>query len=294
MQILIAGCGYVGIALGAELVRRRHRVWGMRRDSSAAPQLRSAGIEPLIADLADAKSLPSDSRRYDWVVHCASASRGGPEQYRRVYLQGTRNLLNWLASAPPEKLIYTSSTSVYGQMDGSSVTERSSTEPAAETARILLEAERLLFEASRAAAVPAVILRLAGIYGPGRGYWLRQFLSDEARIEGRGMRLVNMIHVEDVVDAILLGLQRGRPGEIYNVVDDEPVTQRVLLEWLSARLSRPLPPSNPDTSAPRKRGDTNKAVANQKLKAELGWRPKYPTFRQGYATELARLGWPQT
>jgi nucleoside-diphosphate-sugar epimerase len=135
-----------------------------------------------------------------------------------------------------------------------------------------------------------MILRLAGIYGPGRGYWFRQYLKNEARIEGDGGRILNMIHRDDVVGAIIAALKSGRPGEVYNVVDNEPVTQRAFFHWLSGALAGELPPSvAEDPGAVRKRGVTNKRVSNERLKMELGYQFKYPTFREGYSAEIMRL-----
>ena len=290
MRVLIVGCGYVGLPLGAELVKHGHEVFGLRRSPGAEAELRSAGIKPLAGDITKADSLIPLPASYDWVVNCVSASGGGAEEYREVYLQGTRNLIEWLGAAPPKKFVYTSSTSVYGQNDGSLVKESSPTEPAVETGKILVETERVLLEAVRARRFPAVILRLAGIYGPDRGYWFKQYLKNEARIEGNGERLLNMIHRDDVAGAIIAALTSGRPGEVYNVVDDEPVSQLHFFQWLSGPLGKELPPSVPeDPVAVRKRGVTNKKISNRRLKMELGYQFKYPTFRQGYTAELIRL-----
>jgi nucleoside-diphosphate-sugar epimerase len=224
------------------------------------------------------------------VVNCVSASGGGADEYREVYLQGTRNLIEWLGASPPKKFVYTSSTSVYGQNDGSLVKENSSTEPAVETGKILVETERVLLDAARERKFPAVILRLAGIYGPDRGHWLKLYMRNEARIEGNGARILNMIHRDDVAGVIIAALKSGRPGEVYNAVDDEPVSQLGFFQWLSGPLGKELPPSAPeDAEAVRKRGVTNKKVSNRRLKMELGYQFKYPTFRQGYTAELIRL-----
>ena len=135
-----------------------------------------------------------------------------------------------------------------------------------------------------------MILRLAGIYGPDRGYWFKHYLKGEARIEGTGERILNMIHRDDAVGAIIAALKSGRPGEIYNVADDEPVTQRSFFKWLADSLGRDLPPSVPEEpETVRKRGVTNKKVSNRRLKMELGYQFKYPNFRQGYSAELLRL-----
>lgn len=287
MKVLIAGCGYVGLALGAELVRRGHQVTGLRRTHPAKGGLEAVGIRPLLADLTNPESLPDLRGGYDWVVHCVSASGGGRAEYERVYVDGTRHLLAWLASNPPRKLVYTSSTSVYGQTDGSLVDETSLASPKSSTGRILLRAEQLLLDAAHNGAFPAIILRVAGIYGPARAYWLEQLRLGTARIAGTGQRLMNMIHREDVVGAISAGLEHGLPGEIYNAVDHEPVRQRVFLEWLAARLNLPLPEHLPaNEGALVKRGITDKRVSNRKLVEQLGYRFSFPNFREGYDSLL--------
>jgi nucleoside-diphosphate-sugar epimerase len=129
-------------------------------------------------------------------------------------------------------------------------------------------------------------LRVAGIYGPSRGYWLKQFLKGETRLDGSGTRILNMIHRDDVIGCIIATLERGTPGEIYNAVDDEPVSQLDFFSWLATALNKPLPASAPENLEVCKRGVTSKRVSNQKLKAELGYRFKYPTFRQGYSGEI--------
>ena len=290
MRVLIVGCGYVGRALGAALVRQGHDVFGLRRSTLANDALRRVGIQPVPADITRPETLTALPRNFDWVVNCAAAGSGSVADYRRVYLAGTRNLLAWLASVPPRKFVYTSSTGVYGQNDGSRVTEASPTAPQTETGRVLVETERELLAAARQRNFRAVILRVAGIYGPGRGFHLRALLRGAARMEGEGRRWVNLIHRDDVVGAILAGLKRGQPGTVYNVCDDEPARQREVYAWLAQQLHLPLPATvSEDPEASRQRGATHKRVANQRLLRELGYTLKYPTFRDGYAAQLARL-----
>src|SRR5450432_470011 len=289
MRVLIVGCGYVGLSLGTELVRLGHAVYGLRRNASAENELRMAGLRPLFADvtkLAELKKLPGE---FDWVVNCVAAG-GDANNYRQVYLEGTRHLIEWLTSNPPKKFVYTSRTSVYAQNDGSAVKESSPTEPISETAKILVETEKVLLEAMSLKKFPAIILRVAGIYGPGRGHWFKQFLKNEARIEGDGARILNMIHRVDLVGCLIAALKSGRAGEIYNAVDDEPVSQKNFFEWLAGTLGKYPPPSAPENlEENRKRGVTNKRVSNRKLKMELGYQFKYPNFRIGYSAELLRL-----
>ncbi len=291
MRVLIVGCGYVGLPLGAELVRQGHNVFGVRRTTSAEAELKEVGIRPLVADVTEPKTFAALPGPLDWVVNTvASTPGGGAQDYRRVYLEGTRNLLRWLTAAPPRKFVYTSSTGVYGQHDRSWIKETSPTQPATETGRVLVETEQLVLAAAREQGFPAVILRVAGIYGPDRGHLFKQYLREEAVIPGQGDRFLNMIHRDDVVGAVITALQAGRPGEVYNVVDDEPVTQLAFFRWLSETLGRDLPPFGPpETETDRKRGLTNKRVSNRRLKMELGYRLRYPTFRQGYTEEIRRL-----
>jgi nucleoside-diphosphate-sugar epimerase len=321
MRVLIVGCGYVGLPLATELVRQGHEVFGLRR--SATSKLEAAGITALTADVTRPETLAGLPRDFDWVVNCVSSGGGDAEDYRKLYLEGTRNLIEWLlpmsASSPRPsppltaeervaegremriasdgplatlpKFVYTSSTGVYGQNDGSLVDESSPTEPATETSRVLVETEKLLLKSATERKFSAVIVRAAGIYGPGRGYLLKQFLRGEARIEGEGGRLLNMIHRDDLIGIIIAALERGQPGTIYNAVDTEPVTQRDFFEWLAGTLGKPMPPRAPaDAEITRRRGLTNKRISNQRLKTQLGWQYKYPTFREGYTAELERLG----
>src|SRR5262245_2030605 len=123
MRVLIVGCGYVGLPLGQALVQQGHQVFGVRRTNSADAEIKSAGIIPLAADITQAESLralPLEGG-FDWVVNTVSSSRGGADEYREVYLHGTRNLIEWLAAhstssgqaTPLKKFVFTSSTSVY-------------------------------------------------------------------------------------------------------------------------------------------------------------------------------------
>jgi nucleoside-diphosphate-sugar epimerase len=289
MRVLIVGCGYVGVPLGAELIRLGHDVFGLRRSPAVTDELKAAGIQPLTGDVTQPETLAKLPREFDWIVNCVAAG-GNAENYREVYLQGTRNLIDWLGPQPPKKFVYTGSTSVYAQNDGSPVKESSATEPLAETSRILAETEKVLLAAAAERKFPAVILRVAGIYGPDRGHRFKQFLQDTAHMEGDGARFLNMIHRDDLTSCIIAALKSGRAGEIYNAVDDEPVSQLHFFQWLAQAVDKPLPPSEPENpDAVRRRGATNKRVSNRKLKMELGHQFKYPTFRQGYSAELLRL-----
>lgn len=295
MRVLIIGVGYVGLPLGVELSRRGHTVCGLRRSVAADDTLQAAGIVPLHADISNPAALAALPDDFDWIINCAATGGGSVADYRQLYLEGTRNLIARFAPAlarrPAGRFVYTSSTGVYGQNDGSLVDEASPTLPASETAQILVATEQTLLTVAHAEKFPALILRAAGIYGPGRGYLLKQFLAGEARLEGEGGRILNMIHRDDLIAAIIAALERGQVGAVYNAVDDEPVSQLTFFSWLAQKLGKPLPPVAAAASEiARRRGLTSKRIANRKLRMELGCELRYPTFREGYGAEIAALG----
>jgi nucleoside-diphosphate-sugar epimerase len=279
MRVLVIGCGYVGLPLAEELVRRGDEVLGVCRSDGPFPP----GIHGIACDITQREQLKRLPAEVDSIINMVSSTKGGAEEYRAVYYEASREVLSRVRCS---KYIFTSSTSVYGQTDGSVVTETSAVEPASPTSRILREAEELVLKSHPC----ALVLRVAGIYGPERGHLFLQYLRGEARIHGKGDRILNMIHRDDVVGATLAVLDRGR-GEIYNVADNEPPTELEFFEWLAARLKRELPPRVSDAElASRKRGVTSKRVSNEKLRKQLGYEFKYPTFREGYTAEMKRLG----
>ncbi len=275
MRILIIGCGYVGLPLGQALADLGHEVHGIRRSKFFAE-----GITTHTLDITQHGALNELPDTFDWVINTVSSSRGDLEGHRSVFVDGTRHLLDWLVE-PSTHLILISSTSVYNQLDGSWVDEQSVTTPSGGTGVHLLEAEEMLL----AAPQPATILRVAGIYGPERGFLFRQFMKGETGSFDDGNRWLNMIHRDDVISAIMIAL-RLVPS-VYNVADDKPVTQHFFLEWLANRLSKP-PMAPKGARFPRKRTVTNKRVLNTKLKT-AGWALSFPTFREGYE-ELIREG----
>ena len=187
--------------------------------------------------------------------------------YQHVYVDGCRNLT---ASFPTVPLVFTSSTSVYAQTDGLWVTEESPTIPQRETSSLLLDAEQITLAAG------GVVVRLAGIYGPGRSVILRKFLAGEAVIEDDGRRFLNQIHRDDAARAIYHLATSNIRADVFNVSDSQPLTQLDCYVGLSEVFGRPLPPTGP-RDPNRKRGWTHKQVSNKKLRA-TGWQPEFPSL----------------
>ena len=271
-KYLIIGCGYIGERLADLLHGAGHEVTGVTHSADSAARLASSKpYTVLAADVSDANSLRhlADSLKAspDVIIHCASSSRGGAEMYRQVYLRGCGNLI---AAFPGSQLLFTSSSSVYPQTDGSVVTEESDASPDRETSRLLRETEELVLSHE------GCVARLAGIYGPSRWFVLKNYLEGTASIEGNNGqgRCLNQIHREDAASA-LLHLATARLRGVFNVVDDSPITQRECFERLSTRFHRPMPSvTEPDTG--RKRAWTHKVVSNAKLRAS-GWSPLFPS-----------------
>ncbi len=277
MRCLVAGCGFVGGVICRLLQDRGDEVTGVVRSADSAAELDTRTpfrVEAAdVSDAATVNALAARTGSFDAVVHCASSGRGGDREakYRAVYLEGCRNLLT---SFPGARFVFVSSSSVYGQKDGSEVTEVSATEPDTATSRILLEAEAVALETG------GTVVRLAGIYGPGRSFLLKRYLEGEAAIDGETGeaegRWVNQVHREDAASAVVHLLGKADAAGIFNACDDTPLRQRGIYEEFGRRFNRPLPPvAAPDFERPR--GWSDKRISNAKLRA-TGWQPRFASY----------------
>lgn len=281
-RILIIGHGYVGAALAGRLDAAGFSVSAVNRSAETGlPYLVRAGDVSSPDSLRALASELKDSGP-DAIVHCASSSRGGAAAYRAVFIEGLKNLQFRFPGVP---IIFTSSSSVYGQVDGEIVDEKSETSPDRETSQLLCEAEAITRDAG------GMALRLAGIYGPGRSVHLRKMLDGSATIDqGDVSRYLNQIHRDDAAGAIAHLLIVGCAsfaGRLFNVVDDRPLTQRECYEGLASHFGLPLPPEAPP-ALDRKRAWTNKIVSNAALRA-TGWSPRYPSFLEGVREDPALI-----
>lgn len=270
-RILIAGCGYVGQAAADFFHGRGWKVEGWTASVQSAAQL---AVKPYLVravDITNAAEVSAIGGEFDVIVQCASSRGGDAEKYRRIYLEVARALLRVF---PRARLIFTGSTSVYAQRNGDIVDETSPANPAQEKGRLLREAEELVLSHL------GIVARLAGIYGPGRSFLLRTFLSGKAVVDAEKDRFINQAHRDDIVSALFLLAEGGADlgGQIYNVVDDQPILTSEAYRWLSAHLRKSLPAEG--LAGERKRGDSDKRVSNKKLRA-LGWEPRFPDFPAG-------------
>lgn len=265
-RVLIAGCGYVGSRLAMELLEKRAIVHGLRRRVDALP----AGVVPVPADLAAPGGLP-EVPDLDLLVYAPSAGERSDAAYLRAYVDGVDRLADALGSRASglRRAVFVSSTAVFGDLEGD-VDETTAPAPSASTARRVLEGEARF----RERFPTAVVLRLAGIYGPTRGRMVRQ-VRDGGPFDGDHATIGNRIHRDDCAGALghLLGL--ASPEPLYVGVDDAPVPHGEVRSFLAERLGVDPAPYHDHGAAKGKR------LLNARLRAS-GYALRLPTYRDGY------------
>jgi nucleoside-diphosphate-sugar epimerase len=296
-QLVIFGCGYVGSAVARAATDRGWRVTAVTRNAAKALLLREAGIATVEADLTGDAWHDRVPAAPEFAVNCVSSGGGGLDGYRQSYVGGMASIVSWAARhGPVDTMVYTSSTSVYPQDGGVLVNESAPTDAAAERGQILLEAERRLRDANEGRGgdgAPACwrrwfILRLAGIYGPQRQHLVEQVRSGE--VSGTGQAHLNLIHRDDAATAILgcLTAPAGVRDEIFNLADDGAATKAGIVDWLAGRLGVKAPGFSGLPAGERRTVTPDRIISNARIKERLGWRPHYPTYRDGYANLLSR------
>lgn len=268
-RVLIAGCGELGISTAACLAGVT--VFGLRRN----PASLSPRIQPVAADLLTGEGLGALPQAIDTVLYAPTPSLRSEEGYRAIYVDALGRLLHALPQpAASLRLVYVSSTAVYGQDGGEWVDEDSTTAPAGFNGRVLLEGERLAARLVRDTSV----LRLSGLYGPGRHWLLRRVRAGEALLPGE--HWTNRIHLDDAASLAALLAQAERVPPRVIGVDDKPATEREVLDWIAQRLGlAPLPTHSGGALIGGKR------LCNR-LARSLGWQPRYPSYRDGYTSVL--------
>lgn len=279
-SLIIFGCGYVGRRLAEEAIAAGLTVAALTRNAAKADALRAMGVRTVCADLADSAWHAELPNAFDFVVNSVSSGRGGAEQRRRSYVDGTRSILRWAERGPPETLVHLSSVSVYPQRHGETVDESASTAGVGERGAIQLAAEALVREAGGAGR-RRFILRLGGIYGPGRTVLLAR-IKEGAALSGRAGEHLNLIHRDDICAAFWAAVtaREKAANEIFNVVDDAAATRGEIARWLAERTGAAAPRFDGE-------GGSDRVVSNAKIKRELGWSPAFSTYREGYANLLS-------
>lgn len=273
--VLIAGCGYLGTALGRLLVADGHKVFGLKRNPEGLPE----GLSPIQADLSLPETLVRLPNSIDYVFYTAGAGRSDEESYRKSYLDGMGRLLSSLSDLgeKPKRIFFTSSTSVYDQRRGEWVDEDSHCAPSSFRGDMMLMTERLLL----AGSVPGTVVRFGGIYGPGRDRLVRGVLNGEIAVHPGEPHFTNRIHRDDAAGCLRHLMSHPNLEDIYLGVDHEAAEETVVLRWLADRMAVKLPEPEPGDSHANVRRTGSKRCRNQRLTA-TGYRFLYPTFREGY------------
>ena len=288
-RVAVLGCGYVGLELGRRLTPD-HDVVGVRRSADGVDRIERAGFDAVQVDVTDPDGLARVPDA-DVVVFAASSGGGGADAAREIYVDGLRTAIGAFGTRdqPPDRLIYTASTGVYGDHDGAWVDEDTPIEPTTEKTDVLAEAERIAREEAGSHGIDGTVARFAGLYGPDR-YRLDRYLDGPVTAG-----YLNMVHRDDAAGSIrhLLETDAARDDTVL-VVDDEPVSKHAFADWLADECDVPPPEKRTKaerladgdlSEAVRRRIETSKRCANGKLR-ELGYEFTYPTYREGYRAAI--------
>lgn len=278
MTVIIAGCGDLGTEVGLRFAAQGHRVVGMRREA----ELLRAPIEGRSVDLRH--QVPTIDDDTTTVVVALTAGSRTAAAYRETYVTGLRNVLDGIEASPADpRVLVVSSTAVYDVDGGETVTESTPAAGGSATADVLLEAEKLL----RSRAPEATLVRLSGIYGPGRERLIEQVRSGTARLAAPATSPhTNRIHRDDAAAAIvhLAGLENPPPLVLGS--DDEPARLDEVLRFLAAEMGVALPTQGEATG---RQAAGDKRISNALLRS-TGFTFTYPSFREGYRAVLAGGG----
>jgi nucleoside-diphosphate-sugar epimerase len=277
MVKLIIGCGYLGRRVASLWLGQGHTVRALTR--GRADELRALGIVPVVGDIREPLDVLTLEPAATVLYAVAPDRRTADAAAEQVWIEGLGYLTGAMREWPtPPRLLFVSSTGVYGHADGNEVDEQAVTDPRDESGRVLERAERELLQRWWP---EAVVLRFAGIYGPGRLIRSQSLLKGEP-IPADPEGWLNLIHVEDGAAAVIAADQPARPGATYNIADGRPVRRRDfyarLAELIGAPPPRFVPPAAPDP--------VNRRVSNGKMRTELGVALRYPSYEEGLRASL--------
>jgi nucleoside-diphosphate-sugar epimerase len=279
-SVLIAGCGDIGGRLASQLLHQGWTVYGMRRDVAKLPQ----GVLGIRGDLFDAR-IPAQwpEARIDYLVYCATPTERDEPGYRAAYVEGLRHVLAWTdqSGQRPSRIVFVSSSSVYGQQQGEWIDETSPAEAQGFSGRVMREAEQVALSSK----YPASIVRLTGIYGPGRSDLMNRVrqgysVAIDPPLYG------NRIHADDAAGLLAFLLQTDAGGvtldDCYLGVDDAPAPLAEVVGWMRERLG--VTQWSEENSL-RRAG--SKRCSNARARA-LGWMPRFSSYKEGYSAMLAQ------
>jgi nucleoside-diphosphate-sugar epimerase len=274
VRVLIAGCGDVGNVLAVSLLQDGHVVYGLKRDTSSLP----GGVLPIRADLTHPDTLTELPKEIDQLVFMPTPARRDQAAYEAIFVQGLRNLWDGLKQAPLRTLVV-SSTAVYGESSGGIVNEESVANPTGFNGKVLLEMESV----AGTYTDKLVVVRISGIYGPGRERLIRMAASSDLKVQQSPPFFTNRIHRDDAAAALKHLMEIEEPEALYVATDDLPAPRFEVVEWLAKAQGKSAPIGLNDEGA-----GYGKRVDNQRLR-DSGFELMYPDYRSGYGSVLGQL-----
>ncbi len=283
-SLAVLGCGYVGAAVCRQARAAGLRAVGVVRSEASRARLAAEGIEAVRADIV-AGELARVAGPFDLVVYAASAGGGGLDGYRSAYVDGVRAALQWAEAVGARSFVFTSSTGVYrqdGEVDEHAVVGGSG------TADILVEGENLVLTSHFATRA---VLRLGGLYGPGRHYLYVQIANGNRVIAGQTSHRINYLHRDDAASAVLAAALAPTGSYTLNVTDGRPVVKADLARWICARLQVGTPVLDETATASRQPRagagqPPDRTIRADAIRQQLGWQPVYPDVYAGLAADF--------
>jgi nucleoside-diphosphate-sugar epimerase len=286
MAKLVFGCGYLGLRIAKLWRQAGEEVFAVTRSAGKAENLAAAGLTPLVADISQPNTLAPIAQLsgIDTVLFAVGFDRRSGQTITEVYVDGLAQVLRVLPAV--SRLIYISSTGVYGQVAGDQVDENSPCQPTREGGQACLAAEQLLRQSNLADRT--IILRLAGIYGPDR-IPRAQELKAGAAIAAPAHGFLNLIHVDDAARIVLLAEEHATAPELYCVSDGQPVQRAEYYSELARLVGAPPPQfiDPPSDSPAAQRAGSDKRISNALLRQNLAPNLLYPSYREGLRAIVA-------
>ena len=276
-RVLIAGCGDLGLRVARLLALESasNQSWGLRRNPILESTSDLPGFSWMAADLAQPDTLRDLPKDITHVLYTAAPKARTEADYRAVYRDGLEHLLQAVTSPALQRVLFVSSTAVYGDHGAQWIDEDTPTAPKSFNGQVLLETEQWLH--SQSTQFETLSLRLSGIYGPGRSYLLDRLRTGQATAPAAESHWVNRIHIEDAAAAVLHLLNLPNPQAIYLVTDSTPLPMRVLYDALAKLVGGAVPLEG---AAPASVG--SKRLSNARLR-DSGFNFKWPDSRDGHA-----------
>jgi nucleoside-diphosphate-sugar epimerase len=277
VDLLVFGGGWLGRAAAREALRRGGQAAATSRDPDRRAALKALGVAPI--DPADDEALRAAAARASAILIAAPPTAAGCPALTALVPAITAS------GAYPDWIGYVSSTAVYGDRAGGWAFEDDALNAATLEGARRVRAERDWLDAGRGMGLTVQLFRLPALYGPGRSP-LDRLRDGSARLVRKPGQVFNRVHVDDAVAGLFASMARPRPGGAYTLCDDEPAAADEVIAWTADRLGLPRPPEVDWTDASVSEGMRrfyldSKRLSNARAKSELGWRPAYPTWREG-------------